>query len=148
MFAYGNSIKRRGTAAGVFTANGVQPFPGIAAGIIAARDTLLKLLKGQYVAGTLDLDQMNRQFFPFIRGASLPPAAAATFITNKWMRSCRVLTEMSVTSMTAEECISQHNVPHQDAHLQAGIEVFVDEDARQDAEPTPPSARLSTTQGR
>ncbi|KAL8864380.1 MAG: hypothetical protein Q9198_009903, partial [Flavoplaca austrocitrina] len=68
----------------------------------------LKLFKGQYSAGTLDLDRINRQLFPFLKVTFLPQII--------------------------------HN------RLDGTIEVFEDEDARQDAEPAPAGARLISTQ--
>ncbi|KAL8863716.1 MAG: hypothetical protein Q9198_010403 [Flavoplaca austrocitrina] len=65
---------------------------------------------GQYSTGTLDLDRINRQLFPFLKVAFLP------------------------------------QIEH--THLDGKIEVFEDEDARQDAEPAPCGARLKSTQRR
>lgn len=58
---------------GIFNADGVQPPPGTAAEIVDAHLTLLKLLKCQYAAGTLDLAQINGQLFPFLKLEFLPP---------------------------------------------------------------------------
>ena len=58
---------------GILNADGVQPAPGTAAEIADAHHNLLKLLKGQYAAGTLDLGQINDQLFPYVKLEFLSP---------------------------------------------------------------------------
>ncbi|KAL8882521.1 MAG: hypothetical protein Q9192_007568, partial [Flavoplaca navasiana] len=57
---------------GIFNADGVQPSPSTAADIADAHNTLIKLIKGQYAAGTLNLEQINSYLFPFLKLDFLP----------------------------------------------------------------------------
>ncbi|KAL8879983.1 MAG: hypothetical protein Q9198_002515 [Flavoplaca austrocitrina] len=58
---------------GIFNTDGFQPPPGTAAEIADAHNTLIKLIKVQYAAGTLNLEQINSYLFPFLKLDFLSP---------------------------------------------------------------------------
>ncbi|KAL8833649.1 MAG: hypothetical protein Q9176_007886 [Flavoplaca citrina] len=59
-------------ASGIFNTDGVQPPPSTAAEIADAHKTLIKFIKTQYAAGTLNLEQINSYLFPFLKLDFLP----------------------------------------------------------------------------